>query len=123
MGTIRSILFAMIDPPPQPRDYYRDSVGALKREAARFRIYGYNAAGLVVRELISENADINWSVHVANRKAQWYQFQAALDIPDALQDQSLGWLGHCLGLSGCEVVRTSWQHHWRVCIRWSRAPF
>lgn len=74
----------VIDPPPQPPDYYRDSAGSLKREAARFRIYGYNATGQVVRELTSQNADIQWTVHLANRKAQWYQFQAALDIPDAV---------------------------------------
>jgi hypothetical protein len=73
----------VVDPPPQPPDYYRDSAGALKREAASFRIYAYNAAGQVVRELTAENADIRWTVHLANRKAQWYQFQAALDIPDA----------------------------------------
>jgi hypothetical protein len=72
------------DPPPQLPNYYRDSTGALKREAARFRIYGFNANGDVVRELTSQNADIEWTVHLANRKAQWYQFQAALDIPDAV---------------------------------------
>jgi hypothetical protein len=71
------------DPPPQPPNYYRDSTGALKRQAARFRIYGYNAAGLVVREVTAQNADIRWAVHLANRRAQWYQFQAALDIPEA----------------------------------------
>jgi L-Lysine epsilon oxidase N-terminal/L-lysine epsilon oxidase C-terminal domain len=37
----------------------------------------------VVRELTADNADIEWTAHVANRKAEWYQFQLALDIPDA----------------------------------------
>jgi hypothetical protein len=73
----------VIDEPPRSPGFYRDSAGALKRGAARFRIYGYNAAGQVVRELTSENADIKWKVHLANKKAQWYQFQAALDIPEA----------------------------------------
>jgi len=71
------------DPPPRPGGFYRDATGALKREAAEFRIYGYNAAGEPVVELTADNADITWTVHVANRKAQWYQFQLALDIPDA----------------------------------------
>lgn len=62
----------------------RDATGALKRQAARFRIFGYNASGEVVRELNPDNADIVWTVHVANRKAQWYQFQYALDIPEAV---------------------------------------
>lgn len=63
---------------------YRDVTGALKRQAARFRIYGYNAAGEVVREITAEKDNIVWNVHVANRKAQWYQFQYALDIPEAI---------------------------------------
>jgi hypothetical protein len=63
----------VVDPPSEPPDYYRDSAGALKREAARFRIYGYNAAGEVVRELTGENADIKWTVHLANRKAEWVE--------------------------------------------------
>jgi len=71
------------EPSPEPPGYYRDDSGALKRQAARFRIYGFNAAGQVVRELTAGNADVNWTVHLANKKAQWYQFQAALDIPDA----------------------------------------
>lgn len=63
--------------------FYRDGTGALKRGAARFHIYGFNAAGQLVRELTPENANIMWTVHLANKKAQWYQFQAALDVPEA----------------------------------------
>lgn len=71
------------DPEPCPVGFYRDDAGALKRQAAQFRIYGYNQAGDVVRELTADSADITWSVHVANRKAAWYQWQLALDIPEA----------------------------------------
>jgi hypothetical protein len=74
----------VVDPPPEPPETYRDAAGALKRQAARFRIYGYNAAGEVVRELTADSAEIRWTVHLANKKAQWYQFQAALDIPEAV---------------------------------------
>lgn len=74
----------VVEPEPQPPEFYRDKAGALKRQAARFRIYGYNASGAVVRELTPDSADIKWSVHLANKKAQGYQFQAALDIPDAV---------------------------------------
>src|SRR6185312_15389137 len=56
---------------------------ALKRQAARFRVYGYNATGEVVAELTADNAAIRWSAHVANHKAAWYEFQIALDIPEA----------------------------------------
>ncbi|AXE89508.1 LodA/GoxA family CTQ-dependent oxidase [Streptomyces sp. Go-475] len=71
------------DPPPPPAGSYKDATGALKRQAARFRVYGYNAAGEAVAELTADNADIRWTVHVANKKAAWYQFQLALDIPEA----------------------------------------
>jgi hypothetical protein len=71
------------DPAPAPPRFYRDGAGALKRQAALFRVYGYNAAGDVVRELTGDSADIVWTAHLANRKAEWYQFQMALDIPEA----------------------------------------
>jgi L-Lysine epsilon oxidase N-terminal len=71
------------DPLPLPPGSYRDDSGALKREAARFRIYGLNAAGTPVRELTSADADITWTVQLANKKAAWYGFQLALDIPEA----------------------------------------
>ncbi|MGX2993034.1 LodA/GoxA family CTQ-dependent oxidase [Streptomyces sp. JNUCC 64] len=69
--------------PAAPPDGYKDATGALKRQAVRFRLYGYNAAGEPVAELTADNADIRWTVHVANAKGAWYQFQLALDIPEA----------------------------------------
>ncbi len=73
------------EPAPQPPGYYRDATGALKREVAQFRIYGYNAAGHVVRELrMDDGAEIEWTVELANHKAAWYNFELALDIPEAL---------------------------------------
>lgn len=60
----------------------RDKGGAIKRQAARFRVYGYDKNGDVVAEIQqSENTSVEWSVHVANRKAQWYEFDAAMDLP------------------------------------------
>lgn len=70
------------DEEPLPTGSYKDATGALKRQAARFRVYGYDADGRVVRELTAADADVTWTVHVANTKAAWYQFQLALDIPD-----------------------------------------
>jgi hypothetical protein len=73
------------DPPPPPAGCYRDKTGALKRQASRFRIYGVNAAGEIVRELSGEgtSAKITWRVELANAKAAWYGFQLAFDIPEA----------------------------------------
>jgi hypothetical protein len=71
-------------PAPTPEGGYKDATGALKRQAARFRIYGYDADGRVTEELTAENASIRWTVHVANKKAAWYEFNLPLDIPAAV---------------------------------------
>jgi hypothetical protein len=70
-------------PVKHPMGFYKDATGALKRQAARFRVYGLNAAGKVVKELTADNAQLTWRVHVANKKAAWYEFDVALDIPQA----------------------------------------
>jgi L-Lysine epsilon oxidase N-terminal/L-lysine epsilon oxidase C-terminal domain len=74
---------AVVPTPAEP-GFYKDPHGALKRQAARFRVYGLNAAGEVVRELTAADADIRWTVHVANKKAAWYEFNVAMDIPQAV---------------------------------------
>jgi len=79
----------VLDPSPQPPGFYKDKKGALKREAAQFRVYGYNARGEAVAELTADSAEIKWTVHVANKKAAWYEFQIALDIPEAAVDSPL----------------------------------
>lgn len=62
--------------------FTRDKGGAIKRQAARFRVYGYDKYGNVVAEVQqSANSRVEWSVHLANKKASWYQFNAAMDIP------------------------------------------
>lgn len=73
--------------PEEPPGFYRDGDGNLKRQAALFRIYGYDADGAVVRELTADDATIRWSAHVANTKAAWYQWVLALDIPEAATTQ------------------------------------
>ncbi len=72
-----------IMPEKHPVGFYKDKTGALKRQAARFRVYGLNENGQVVKELNAENAEISWRVHVANKKSAWYEFEVAMDIPQA----------------------------------------
>lgn len=62
--------------PPLPDGGFKDAQGRIKRQAARFRIYGYDADGHVVRELTADDADIAWTVHLANTKASFKQFQS-----------------------------------------------
>jgi len=73
----------VLNPPHQPLGYYRDAENKLKRQGAKFRIYGVNAKGDIVCELTPENAQINWHVQLGNTKSAWYGFQLALDIPEA----------------------------------------
>ncbi|MFI9307236.1 LodA/GoxA family CTQ-dependent oxidase [Streptomyces triculaminicus] len=78
------------EPQPAPPGSYKDSQGAVKRQAARFRLYGYDAAGHVVREIkgTEPGADLTWSVHLANKKGAWYAFNLALDIDDSVNISS-----------------------------------
>lgn len=70
--------------PGAPREAsYRDDAGRIKRQAARFRVYGLDASGQVVQEITSDNAEITWRVQVANKKAAWFDFDQALDIPES----------------------------------------
>jgi hypothetical protein len=70
-------------PQPVPDGGYKDAKGAVKRQAARFRIYGFNAAGRLVGEITAATAEIRWAVHVANTKSAWFNFPGPLDIPEA----------------------------------------
>lgn len=49
----------------------------IKRQAARFRIYGYDRDGNPVRELTASEATIAWTVHLANKKAEWFEFKGS----------------------------------------------
>ncbi|MBE9069737.1 LodA/GoxA family CTQ-dependent oxidase [Leptolyngbya cf. ectocarpi LEGE 11479] len=61
---------------------YKDDVGRIKRQAACFKIYAYasseadNPTEIKVGSLISDNTvtDIQWTVHIASKKASWYTF-------------------------------------------------
>jgi hypothetical protein len=68
---------------PLAPDGFKDASGAIKRQAARFRIYGLDRHRRVVRELTADEAEITWHAHLANAKAAWYDFHTALDIPEA----------------------------------------
>src|SRR5580693_9772530 len=72
---------------PEP-DGYKDAHGYINRQAQRFRIYGYDKDGKVLGEITTDDAEITWTVHLANKKAAWYCFDFALDLPEAKNSQS-----------------------------------
>ena len=65
---------------PTPEGGFKDSSGAIKRQAARFRIYGLAADGKPLKEITADDAQISWRVHLVNRKAGWYEFNNAMDL-------------------------------------------
>ncbi len=53
----------------EPPDHaYRDGTKRIRRQGARFRLFAYHDDGRV-RELTAADAEITWTVHLANRKA------------------------------------------------------
>lgn len=63
--------------PFSPADF-RDRDGRLRRQGARFEVYRYDgpAGGEAVRPGEGGVARIEWTVHLANKKAIWYEFLA-----------------------------------------------
>src|SRR5215213_4964806 len=76
----------------QPVTKFKDAQGRVKRQAARFRVYGYDddfkqgqelQAGQQIttvlqksgQTMVAEVKDIQWTVYLANKKASWYAFQ------------------------------------------------
>jgi hypothetical protein len=61
------------DAPDGPSGRYKDDQGRIKRQGARFRVYEYSlddaGATTKVREVTATEAEIEWEVHLANRKA------------------------------------------------------
>lgn len=71
-----------IRPAPGP-DGFKDKKGLILRQTARFRIYAYDASDAVLGEVTpGRDVDVTWSVHLANTKAAWYDFDMAMDIPE-----------------------------------------
>ena len=56
---------------PEANTQFKGTLGRIKRQAARFRVYGYDAADNVVQEVnvLTPGIIVQWSVQLANRKA------------------------------------------------------
>ena len=70
-------------PGQTPEGPFKDARGAMAKQAARFRVYAYDADGQVLGEITSSDADITWSITVGNGKANWYGTDVAFDVPGA----------------------------------------
>src|SRR5260370_29431737 len=58
----------------KPKTGFKDAQGRIKRQAARFRLFGYDSKGKLVKEITSKEASISWTTHLANKKAAWKRF-------------------------------------------------
>lgn len=62
-------------PPSIPAGGFRDGTGRIKRQAARFRLFGFDETGKLVGEITLDDAQsIEWTVVLANTKAAADQF-------------------------------------------------
>ncbi|MGR9272889.1 LodA/GoxA family CTQ-dependent oxidase (plasmid) [Rhizobium leguminosarum] len=69
----------------------------VKRQAARFRIFAYDKDGKPLRELGSAEAEISWTVHLVNSKAEG--------------DNFAGTVGEELPIGQRQADRNSWRNH------------
>lgn len=55
---------------------FKDAAGAIKRQAARFKIFEYDEQGAEREVSLGDAsiASIRWTAHLANKKAVWYNF-------------------------------------------------
>lgn len=62
--------------PLQPAGGFKDELGRVKRQVAQFRVYAFSADHKALREITADEAEITWTVHLANKKASFYEFQS-----------------------------------------------
>jgi hypothetical protein len=58
---------------------FTDAAGAVLRQAARFRVYAFDAKDAVIGELTAEDAELTWRVSLANKKPEWFEFSGGGD--------------------------------------------
>src|SRR5262249_16718504 len=61
---------------PKAVETSRDARGRVKRQAARFRVFASDGPGVEGRPVVvgRDVRAMEWTVHVANKKAVWYNF-------------------------------------------------
>lgn len=56
---------------PEPVGGFKDAQCRVKRQAARFRVFAHDDVANTFEEITDAEADITWTVHLANRKAAY----------------------------------------------------
>ncbi len=68
---------------------FKDEKGCIQRQAARFRLFGYDAQDRLVREIAKDDASIEWTVELANHKAAYQRFDG-LNSFTGLRNRDIG---------------------------------
>lgn len=68
---------------------YKDEQGRIQRQAARFRLFGYDENDRLVREITTDDAAIEWTVELANHKAAYKRFDG-LNSVTPLRNRDIG---------------------------------
>ena len=80
--------FERVSPPGGFKADYNGQL-KVKRQAARFRLFGYDANGNVVKEITKDDAEIQWHLRLANKKAVWETFHGPSRNPHTLRNSSV----------------------------------
>jgi hypothetical protein len=75
------------DPPTEAPKQYKDAKGRIKRQGARFRLYAFSEAGALLGEIGPHHGSVTWSVHLANKKAAWFEFHGATKALQAFRGE------------------------------------
>lgn len=70
----------LVDGRPKHVTKFKDAAGAIKRQAARFKVFAHDDETGEAREVTVGDGvtAIRWTVHIANKKAVWYNFTELL---------------------------------------------
>jgi hypothetical protein len=74
---------------PPPDGLYKDAQCRMKKQAARFRLFGYDSDGALVQEITAADASITWTAHLANTKAAGDLFHKAGEASPGLRNPTI----------------------------------
>ncbi|WP_189304528.1 LodA/GoxA family CTQ-dependent oxidase [Streptomyces cinerochromogenes] len=77
----------------RPEDGFKDADGRVKRQAARFRLYGYDKDHNLLGEVTSNEATVRWAVELANAKAAWFKFHGRFHQSEAPENRRNATIG------------------------------
>lgn len=69
--------------------HYLTKDGKIKKQAQRFYVYECDEKGHPVKQLSTEDYEVEWTVEVANKKPFWYVFNNCMDLSVVADNENL----------------------------------